>query len=323
VNIPFAKYHGAGNDFILIDNREGRFFLDDPALIRRLCHRQIGIGADGVLLIETSALADVKMRIYNRDASIPAMCGNGIRCAFDFAAGEAQELTIEVSGRIFSCRRHDEHVLVNLGAPRLMHWPIETDMQPIYVLDTGVPHALVFVKEILEIPFLEWAQHIRFHPAFGQEGVNVNAVEIQKDGGILLRTYERGVERETLACGTGAAAAAFAAAELYGLKGVICVKTRSPQGDDFVPSLKFRISLRAREEINSQSETVRKLPRIDDHNSVHISNIDRLAIVDPRGFGAVSDAEVIYSRALRQIEMIGPACRSFTGEFDLKLNPVL
>lgn len=230
MSIAFAKYHGTGNDFILIDNREEKCALDDPDLIRFLCHRHVGIGADGVLLIESSELADMKMRIYNADASIPAMCGNGLRCAFAFASRSAPELTIEVSGRVYPCRRSGENIAVNLGPPRILHWPIQIEEHLLYVLDTGVPHALIFVDAIDEIPFLKWAQHFRFHFAFGTEGVNVNAVQIDKDGSLLLRTYERGVEKETLSCGTGAAAAAFAAAELYGLKERICVKSVSGGG---------------------------------------------------------------------------------------------
>ena len=213
MHIPFSKYHGAGNDFILIDNREDIYPLDDPHLVRQWCDRHVGIGADGVLIVEKSAKADNKMRIFNADGSIPAMCGNGIRCAFDFLTKNTaiEQMQIEIGERILSCRRLGDQISVDLGAPHISHWPILLSLQTstmlrtwlFYVLDTGVPHAVVFVDDVMCIPLCEWGKQIRFHPAFAPGGVNVDFVQIAADGSMKLRTYEEGVEGETLSCGTG------------------------------------------------------------------------------------------------------------------------
>jgi diaminopimelate epimerase len=246
VKILFSKYHGAGNDFILIDNRVNAYALNDPGLIRRLCDRHTGIGADGVLIVQMSDIADYKMRIFNADASEPAMCGNGIRCVFDFLTKSqaAQQLQIEIAGRVLSCKKIEEHIGVNLGSPRISHWPIILELEngpmSVYVLDTGVLHAVVFIENILRIPFLHLAQKVRWDPAFAPSGANVNFVHIGSDGSILLRTYERGVECETLSCGTGAAAAAWAAAQVHALQGAIAVSTRTDfQSDRFQHTMRF------------------------------------------------------------------------------------
>ena len=245
MKISFIKYQGAGNDFILIDNR--KLSLPDLALttIRLLCDRQLGIGADGVLIVEKSLVTDYKMRIFNADGSTPSMCGNGLRCAFDYLAKEQDFCTceMEVAGRILSCKRVGDKTRVGLGPPVVLHWPIQLDSVAVYVLDTGVPHALIFVRDIVSAPLLELSPKIRFHPLFSPGGVNVNFVQVNSDGSLHLRTYERGVEKETLSCGTGAAAAAWAAAQLHHLSGTVTVQTRcSFQDFTFQESLCFDLS---------------------------------------------------------------------------------
>jgi diaminopimelate epimerase len=220
--IEFYKYHGAKNDFILIDNRDGQATIEDPHLIRQLCDRRSGIGADGVLFVERSTVADYKMRIFNADGSIPTMCGNGIRCVVHFL--EKEEVHIEVGGRIFPCKYQGSKISVDLGVSEVLHWPIHIDGLPIYVLNTGVPHA-VFFADIDAGDFIARARVIRSHPAFSPNGVNVNCVEVQANA-LLVRTFERGVEGETLSCGTGAAAAAWVAKAVHGIQGRIAIKTR-------------------------------------------------------------------------------------------------
>lgn len=222
MKICFSKYHGAKNDFILIDNRQGKAAIDDPRVIRQLCDRRSGIGADGVLFIEDSTVADYKMRLFNADGSVPAMCGNGIRCAFHFLSEQA--LRIEVAGRIFPCKYQDGKISVDLGVPEVLHWPIYIDGLPIYVLNTGVPHA-VFFADVNAGDFVERAREIRSHSAFAPHGVNVNCVQVQA-GALLIRTFERGVEGETLSCGTGAAAAVWTARAVHGMQGRIAIQTR-------------------------------------------------------------------------------------------------
>lgn len=246
MKIPFVKYHGSGNDFILIDNRNA-LHSKHSALIQRLCDRNTGIGADGVLFLQMSQIADYQMRIFNADGSEPSMCGNGICCVFDFLVREteAASLKIDVAGRIFSCHRIGDRIAVNLGVPRIIHWPISLDVNnhvlSAYVLDTGVVHTVIFVENIMDIAFSSLGQQIRGHPAFAPHGTNVNFVQHASDGSILLRTYEKGVEAETLSCGTGAAAAAWAAAHTHGvtMRSSIPIKTRASfQTEHFEESMR-------------------------------------------------------------------------------------
>ncbi|HEY2810630.1 MAG TPA: diaminopimelate epimerase [Rhabdochlamydiaceae bacterium] len=231
--MKFSKYQGAGNDFILIDNRLGHFPANDARLVQRLCDRRTGVGADGILLLESSHIADYKMRILNADGSEPGFCGNGIRCLIAFLrAGEGRtEWNIEIGGRVSACRCQGEEICVNLGVPIMLHWPLSLDLpagkKEAFVLHTGVPHAVIFVEDIADSSFIELAKQIRWHSAFAPEGVNVNCVKIAEKGSLLVRSFERGVEGETLACGSGAAAAAWVAHHLHGLKEPVEVHTRS------------------------------------------------------------------------------------------------
>lgn len=227
MQLPFSKYQGAGNDFIVIDNQSGEFFLEEPRLIRHLCDRHFGIGADGVLSIEK----DFHIRIFNADGSVPAMCGNGMRCAFDFLSRllKRSELQLQVAGRVFACRKEGGDVAVGLGAPKLCYWPIRLENLVVYVLDTGVPHALLFVDELTRLDVTEVGRRLRMDPAFLPDGVNATFVRVDSKGAISVRTYERGVEAETLSCGSGSAAAAWAARRLYGLEDRIVVHTRSEE----------------------------------------------------------------------------------------------
>lgn len=241
---PFTKYHGAGNDFVVIDFRHSPPPSDFPSFARRLCGRRLGIGADGLLLLFPSAIADYKICIFNADGSEPSMCGNGIRCAFDFIQKKENtplELKIETLHGVLECRRSGAEIAVNLGAPRILHWPIELAQGTIFVLDTGVPHAVLFVDEIGKVDVAKEGAAIRFHAQFAPRGVNVNFVSIDSKEEIMLRTYERGVEGETLACGTGAAASAFVARKERGLPPLISVSTRASfEKMDYRQSLRFQ-----------------------------------------------------------------------------------
>ena len=232
--MKFYKYHGAGNDFILIDNREGEVPEDKkPDLAKRLCDRKSGIGADGLLLVETSKAADAKMRIFNPDGSEPAMCGNGIRCTAKYIhdkISEKAEIKVETLAGIKTVRVSKEnkitYVRVNMGKPllqrkdipaagagRIFKEKIEAAGKEleIYAVNTGVPHVVIFVDDIRKAEVENVGRAVRNHPLF-PEGTNVNFVEIVCANLFKIRTYERGVEGETLACGTGITAA-----------GVICV----------------------------------------------------------------------------------------------------
>ncbi len=224
MKISFSKYHGAGNDFVLIDEK-GLPNIDLSHLATVLCHRQHGIGADGLILLSDSSVADYKMRIFNADGSEPAMCGNGIRCLFDFIQKRCC-LRIETLSGIVTCRQSGEDVAVNLGTPKILHWPLKLPQGEAYIVDTGVPHAVLFVDDLDAINVQETGEMVRFSPALAPHGVNVNFVSLLGNGSITVRSYERGVEAETLACGTGAAASAFVAVKLHGLTSPISTLTR-------------------------------------------------------------------------------------------------
>ncbi|MEE9564852.1 MAG: diaminopimelate epimerase [Candidatus Hydrothermarchaeaceae archaeon] len=225
----FFKYHGAGNDFVLIDNREGKISEErKPDLGRQLCNRRFGIGGDGLMLVETSSKADSKMRIFNPDGSEPGMCGNGIRCVAKYVYDniiKKDEIAIETLAGVKNVRLYKEkettYVRVNMGRPlferkdipatgedRLLREKIEVDGREfeIYAVNTGVPHVIIFVEDIKRTDVINIGRAVRNHSLF-PEGTNVNFLEIVRANLFKIRTYERGVEDETLACGTGITAA--------------------------------------------------------------------------------------------------------------------
>ena len=156
------------------------------------------------------------------------MCGNGLRCLFDFIHQESpvSEMKIETLHGILKCRKIGSEIAVNLGSPRILHWPIELPQGQAFVINTGVPHAVLFGNDIDARNVMEEGAKIRFDPRFAPLGVNVNFVAVKSAAHIVMRTYERGVEAETLACGTGAAAAAYVALKQYNLSQPISVSTR-------------------------------------------------------------------------------------------------
>lgn len=232
VRLNFSKYSGCGNDFIIIDNRDIQCMIT-PEQVIRLCSRKNGIGADGIILFETSKICDFKMRILNADGSEAEMCGNGIRCLVDFAIKQGFQglsCTIESLRRTHKATWTPNIVTVSMGSPTDIVWDIELPLSshplPMSYLDTGVPHAVIFCEDIEEAELDHIGPQVRLHPHFNPRGTNVNFVEVQNDN-IAVRTYERGVEAETEACGTGATAAAIAAAIKHQLKPPISVKLRS------------------------------------------------------------------------------------------------
>lgn len=220
--IKFVKMVGTGNDFIVLDLRRARVRGSLPALARNLCRRARAIGADGVLTVEPSRRADVKMRVVNPDGSEAAMCGNGSRCIGWYAARALgrKRVTLETKAGLIKTETLSGHrVRVTLPTPS----PVATRrltvlgrQLTVYAIHTGVPHAVVIASQRglprADVPRLGAA--IRRHAAFRPVGTNVDFIEIVNAHALRLRTYERGVEAETLACGTGAVAAALVAAAI-------------------------------------------------------------------------------------------------------------
>lgn len=205
--IDFVKYQATGNDFILIDNREEKIKLDLPQILR-LCNRSWGIGSDGLILIEPDKNADFNMNFYNPDGS-QSLCGNGSRCAVKFA----HELGIIDKETNFSAYDgiHWAEILDN-GEVRLKMQDVKTvrHMGDGMFVDTGSPHVVNFVINLDAFKVYREGKKIRNSGLFHQTGVNVNFVEVLDHQNIYVRTYERGVENETLSCGTGVTAAAIA-----------------------------------------------------------------------------------------------------------------
>lgn len=212
MNIPFYKYHGTGNDFILVDNRDHLYdAIKSEDIIRHWCHRRFGVGADGLMMIEKDSDADFEMVYFNADGKLGSFCGNGGRCIVALA----HRLGIVENHARFLAADGPHHAI--LTSPDY----IELDMNPVTsmeldidhaVLNTGSPHYILKVNDLEHYPVLEKGREIRYSDTF-PEGINVNFIEKSGDH-YHIRTYERGVEDETWACGTGATAAALAIVEL-------------------------------------------------------------------------------------------------------------
>lgn len=212
----------SGNDFIIVE----RYPLPAtryPDLAKKICNRKYGAGADGLLVLGKSRVADIKMRIFNVDGSEAQMCGNGARCvAFYIATRNPQPatlVTIETKAGIIRAQVKRNDVKVKLTGPKniKLDIAIRINGRQLHVnfINTGVPHAVIFVEGLDKIDVVNIGRNIRYHKRFLPQGTNVDFVEIQKDNSIKLRTYERGVEDETLACGTGAVASALIVATRY------------------------------------------------------------------------------------------------------------
>jgi diaminopimelate epimerase len=220
--IPFSKMSGSGNDFILIDNR--RKILDADRMgdfIRRVCTRKVSVGADGLILIEPSQKVNFRWRFFNSDGNEAEMCGNGGRCAARFAVLKgiapaklafetlAGVIEAEVSGRVVKLQ-----MVQPTGVQLDLDVTIDGNPHRLHSVNTGVPHAVKVVDDAAAVEVKELGRKIRFHSRFQPAGTNANFVQLVNRTRLKVRTYERGVEDETLACGTGAVASALIAAKL-------------------------------------------------------------------------------------------------------------
>ncbi len=227
MKLRFTKMTGAGNDFVMLDNRDlslSQFLTREN--IERLCDRRFGIGGDGLIAVEPArADGEVRMRYYNSDGGEAEMCGNGARCFTAFVrqltGATREELRFETRAGMITGRVHaDGSVTVQLTKPYGMKLrvlpPSELLPVPVHFLNTGVPHAVAFVDNTDDIDILKVGAYLRYHEAFAPAGTNVDFACILSPQHLKLRTYERGVEGETLACGTGMTATALLHAELTG-----------------------------------------------------------------------------------------------------------
>ncbi|HAL56179.1 MAG TPA: diaminopimelate epimerase [Bacteroidetes bacterium] len=239
MKIEFAKMSGAGNDFVVIDNRSGKI-RNVKSLARRLCDRRWGVGADGLLLLEKSNKGDYRMMYYNADGSYGGMCGNGGRCIAYFAfrneiAGTVQRF--EALNHIYIARIKRNDVVLEMKNPRNLRTafmlPIGKKRLKANYVDTGSPHVVILVSDVArnvsieELDVVQFGRQVRHHDMFAPKGTNVNFVELGENNLLKIRTYERGVENETLACGTGSVASAIVASELLKLNPPIRIEPRS------------------------------------------------------------------------------------------------
>lgn len=237
--LEFTKMNGAGNDFILADNRAGNIRLTTEQIVR-LCHRQRGIGADGIMLLIpcASGKADWSWEFYNSDGSVADMCGNGARCFARYVqklTNAPGDISFETGAGIITASFQGERVTVNLTRPKDLRLAQSVTAKDgalaVHSLNTGVPHAVVYVPDADKAMVQQLGAELRYHQHFAPKGTNVNFVQLLGPNFIRVRTYERGVEGETLACGTGVSAAAMVSSRVHGLKSPVKVQV---QGGDLL-----------------------------------------------------------------------------------------
>jgi len=238
--LKFDKMSGAGNDFVVADNRRLKIRLSRKQ-IAHLCHRQFGIGADGLLLVEPAREkeADFRMRYYNSDGGEAEMCGNGARCFARFVqkrcGWKKNVVRFETKAGIIHAHYIRNEIKLRMTPPQalLLNQKITLDggKFTIHSINTGVPHAVVFVKDAEKVDVVKLGREARFHKLFQPKGTNVNFIQILSPGLLRIRTYERGVEGETLACGTGIVASALLGYLVHGFASPVRLRV---QGGDIL-----------------------------------------------------------------------------------------
>jgi len=251
--VDFSKMNGAGNDFVLLDDRAQKIQLTRNQIVR-LCDRHRCVGADGlILLVPASGKADWAWRFYNSDGSTGEMCGNGARCFAKFVrqrTGLLRDFTFETEAGIISAAFQGDLVTVSLTEPNSLRLnekvPLRDGPTLLHSVNTGVPHAVIFVPDADKAMVMELGPEIRRHAHFAPKGTNVNFVQVLEPNHIRVRTFERGVEGETLACGTGVTASALISARIHHFASPVRVQV---QGGD-----ELQVSFR---ESNNQFSAVR------------------------------------------------------------------
>ncbi len=232
--IPFTKMSGSGNDFILMDGMDGSLSWVDSPWVKGICQRALSVGADGVIILERDDTYDFAWRFFNSDGSIAEMCGNGGRCAARFAYEKGitgPTMTFSTLAGPIRAEVYGKRVKVQLTPPRLyseaLHVEIEDREYSLFYINTGVPHVVLEVEDVRAFPIVEMGRKIRYHEAFSPAGTNVNVVQVLDAHTLAIRTYERGVEDETLACGTGSVAAALMTSMKKGMSSPVTIHAAS------------------------------------------------------------------------------------------------
>ena len=239
--IRFVKMHGAGNDFILVDDRDGTFPAHDNLRIAALAARRTGIACEGVILVQRSSVADFRMVFFNPDGTEADLCGNGARCVAAFAreigAATAPAMTFETRAGLVDAEVVDSRLVrVWMPEPRNRRYNLQVKVKGSVVagdfVDTGVPHFIVTTPSVASVDVAKLGRELRLSDAFAPNGVNVDFVQYRAPNVAIMRTYERGVEAESGACGTGAVAAAVVGVETKGLS--LPIRVRCSQGCELV-----------------------------------------------------------------------------------------
>ena len=212
--LNFLKVSGTGNDFIVVMNLNNEYDYDWMVLARIICRRRFSVGADGLVVLEKSPRADARMRIFNPDGSEAEMCGNAARCSAGVIMGKgvtkSNNVSLETLAGIITAEVKGDNVKIRMTKPENFKDEMRVKIENTYYkgsfINTGVPHAVFFTEDIEKINLLNIAPKIRYGKQFNPEGTNVNFAQVLSDNSISIRTYERGVEDETYACGTGAVA---------------------------------------------------------------------------------------------------------------------
>ena len=234
--IRFAKMSGAANDFVVIDNRDGAVPSPSAEWVRKVCLPRFAVGADGLMLLGRSADADFTMRYFNADGSEAAMCGNGGRCIARFAvlvgaAAEGRDVRFVAASGVYRAQMQGDRVRLELPNPGpaelAIALPLTVGERECDFIDTGVPHTVCYSPDVEKEDVRGLGREIRRHARFAPEGTNVNFVQVVNAHELKIRTYERGVEDETLACGTGTAAAVLCAARRGWVQSPVLAMTRS------------------------------------------------------------------------------------------------
>ncbi len=233
--LKFVKTVASGNDFIVIENSKAKIPNSKlPSFAKEICNRNLGVGADGLLVIEPSKKADFKMRVLNPDGSEAEMCGNGARCVALYAKENkiaANKMRIDTIAGIIEAEVSKDKVRLKMSDPKDIRLdfniPVEGKNYKVSFVNTGVPHTVIFVEDLEKWDVKRLGRAIRYHKLFAPKGTNVNFVEIEKENSIRVRTYERGVEDETLACGTGVTASAIISGASKKFKNPIICLTKS------------------------------------------------------------------------------------------------
>ena len=231
--IPFVKLAGCGNDFVLVDLRKKKLPASPASLASSWCDRKRGIGADGLLLVLPSRVGTARMRIFNSGGSEAAMCGNGLRCVAWYLHtrnGRAHEMTVETAAGVMRAEVvGPERIRIFMTPPRDLHLGLHLSHRgkqyELQAVNTGVPHAVLVVGHLKRFDLASLGPVIRHHRLFRPQGTNVNLLKIYTSHRISVRTYERGVETETLACGTGAVACVVIGSALGHLEPPVEVST--------------------------------------------------------------------------------------------------